>query len=787
MGIDDLPCKVKLFTVILTFQRNLGTIRNDSTQISFKPFIFAVWVQVPYHHNHPLAPRFSLKGVSLPYIIYWCRVFFCKPFIFNIEYSEGGYTMATIPRTYLTTRKSNVDNITPVNGQVISVWDSDEVWYDVPSNGLPSGTPVRRKISGVRVVTSLPDAPMTDILYVYTPVDASLWDLRIWDGSDWAIVGNNSTDSKVLTSLVTNDRYYLTGSTSSSGGVESLVKNANVFVENGVINGTISSAVHSNTSDSATQAEYDVVSSGDPHKVNSYIHDVSRSSSTLTFTRGDGTTTSTTLPNTTYNVFNSSTAGLVDSPTAGHTQPSDSTNLLLTGSGWVNKSNIPIDAQKATKDGSNNTITSTYYANASISGSTLTLTKGDGTTTTTINIPNTSYSVFSQGVDGLVPGPVAADVGKFLKGDGTWSAVPVPNYTGAGASTAGTAGLVPPASAGQQNYYLKGDASWGTVFAQGSAGLVPAPTAADTTKFLKGDGTWSSSSDTKNTTGSENLASTQLYLVGATSQTSAGSVTKSNSNCYIYTDNKLYSYSTFDNASAQVVTVSDTQDLTNKTFNGSALGDAAFATTSPTLPSTGDNDNLPTNDAVRNYINTVKVTINSNLKGKLDTVDIAPLFDDTATYVVGEFCMYDDGTSVDLYQCKSAISTAGAWDATKWAKHIVSDYFSGVYAGSEHIVGNWIDGSALYEQTLTLSNLTASSAQTVAHSISVGKIFIHEGFVQYTKSSVTYYGVLSGYHTTANAEELHIKIDGTNITYVAGTDLAGATAYITVRYTKPAV
>lgn len=50
----------------------------------------------------------------------------------------------------------------------------------------------------------------------------------------------------------------------------------------------------------------------------------------------------------------------------------------------------------------------------------------------------------------------------------------------------------------------------------------------------------SSDSDTKNTTGSSNKTSTKMFLVGATSQATSP-VTYSNSNCYIGSDNCLYS------------------------------------------------------------------------------------------------------------------------------------------------------------------------------------------------------------------------------------------------------
>lgn len=47
--------------------------------------------------------------------------------------------------------------------------------------------------------------------------------------------------------------------------------------------------------------------------------------------------------------------------------------------------------------------------------------------------------------------------------------------------------------------------------------------------------------NTKNTAGSSNKASTKMFLVGATSQTSSGTTTYSNKNVYIGADNELYS------------------------------------------------------------------------------------------------------------------------------------------------------------------------------------------------------------------------------------------------------
>ena len=87
--------------------------------------------------------------------------------------------------------------------------------------------------------------------------------------------------------------------------------------------------------------------------------------------------------------------------------------------------------------------------------------------------------------------------------------------------------------------------------------------------------------DTKNTAGSTD-SSSKLFLVGATSQ-AANPQTYSQDTAYVGTDGHLYSNS------KQVVNLSDTQSLTNKTYNGLTLTKAttgftiAGGTTSKTL------------------------------------------------------------------------------------------------------------------------------------------------------------------------------------------------------------
>lgn len=97
-----------------------------------------------------------------------------------------------------------------------------------------------------------------------------------------------------------------------------------------------------------------------------------------------------------------------------------------------------------------------------------------------------------------------------------------------------------------------------------------------------------SDTNTTTTTGASNTSS-KIYLVGAISQSSAPT-TYSHDTVYVGTDGHLYSNS------KQAVNLSDSQALTNKTYNGYTLG-AACAKGVSTTPTSGST-NLITSGAV---------------------------------------------------------------------------------------------------------------------------------------------------------------------------------------------
>lgn len=79
-------------------------------------------------------------------------------------------------------------------------------------------------------------------------------------------------------------------------------------------------------------------------------------------------------------------------------------------------------------------------------------------------------------------------------------------------------------------------------------------------------------SNTKTTTGTSNKTGTKLYLAGAASQTSSGTTTYTNKNCYVGTDNCLYSNSAKVATSAEVTTANTNTLAAAKEYTDDALG-----------------------------------------------------------------------------------------------------------------------------------------------------------------------------------------------------------------------
>ena len=434
--------------------------------------------------------------------------------------------MATIPRTYIVTRKDNLSNIDLKNGQVIAVCDNDEVWYDVSVSGSPTDTNiVRRKVSGVRVITgdTLPENPMEGIVYVYIgnhgylpgsdPENPQLlYDVRIWQDGAWYIVGTNHDDSNVKT-MISDDMFYLVGTSETADNyIGPLLKNNQVYIRKYAgeyivhadkYEGEVAQADHANAADAATTATRATNDSkGNP--ITQYIKSVTATSTSagtkLTFSSGDSSTypdTVVTAVDTKYDVFSTSGNGLVPMPVVSASSPLS--DQILFGDGWKDKDAITIGtADRANADIAGNVINTTYIQALAYDTTTDVLTVTYGNRTASISIPNTEYPNYSGvGVAGLVPPASSSQLGYFLRGDGTWQQITIVTYN---------------------------------IFDTTTPGLVPAPGSVNN-NFLRDDHTWATPTDTKNTVGSTS-SNGQLLIVGAGSQ-SAYAQSYTNSQAYI--------------------------------------------------------------------------------------------------------------------------------------------------------------------------------------------------------------------------------------------------------------
>lgn len=140
--------------------------------------------------------------------------------------------------------------------------------------------------------------------------------------------------------------------------------------------------------------------------------------------------------------------------------------------------------------------------------------------------------------------------------------------------------------------------------------------------------------DTKDTAGSSDTLS-KIYLIGTTSQTANPQTTYSQDTVYVGTDGRLYSNS------KQVVNLSDSQALTNKTYNGYTLAAASAKAVDTSISAASTSTNLPTSQAVASFVEGkgyITSEVNSNLvngsaSGSLRTVSSA--IEDT-NYTIGQ-------------------------------------------------------------------------------------------------------------------------------------------------------
>ena len=113
------------------------------------------------------------------------------------------------------------------------------------------------------------------------------------------------------------------------------------------------------------------------------------------------------------------------------------------------------------------------------------------------------------------------------------------------------------------------------------------------------------------------------------------------------------------------------------------------------------------------------------------------------------------------------------------------------YSTEEHVIGTWIDGSTLYEKTITIAALP-SNTEAVEYTISNETINLlsYEGTVTFTsgnKASLPYTNIAPDAATVDNIKSaiINTQINANGKFWIrCGRDRSNCSAIITVRYTK---
>ena len=273
------------------------------------------------------------------------------------------------------------------------------------------------------------------------------------------------------------------------------------------INAGASTVAHASSADSSTN------DSAGNNINNTYIKNLSVNGRTITFTKGNGSTTAITTQdtNTTYDVFKGATSsanggnGLVPAPTTAQK------DMYLKGDGtWANISGVIVgtkvtsaanadSADKATNDSAGQNINTTYIKSLSVSGRTITYTKGNGATGSFQTQDTDTNTTYSAGTGLALSGTTfSINAGASTVAYATNAGNGISNITRSGTTFTVTRQNGSTFSFNQQDSNTTyNNFAGATSTAAGGSGLVPAPAKAQDGLYLRGDGTWHSPSDVK--------------------------------------------------------------------------------------------------------------------------------------------------------------------------------------------------------------------------------------------------------------------------------------------------
>lgn len=150
-------------------------------------------------------------------------------------------------------------------------------------------------------------------------------------------------------------------------------------------------------------------------------------------------------------------------------------------------------------------------------------------------------------------------------------------------------------------------------------------------------------------------------------------------------------------------------ELTTRTFDGDSLIGFDVENTDPQTQAqypyiTGKADGNALADFIANeqeYVTDLN-TVDKHINGAINELHAIngysyDAYDDTATYAVGDLCIYNN----TLYKCTTAITTAEAWNASHWTATSIADEISELNLGKQDIIPDTVAKTVTFDVALS--------------------------------------------------------------------------------------
>lgn len=178
---------------------------------------------------------------------------------------------------------------------------------------------------------------------------------------------------------------------------------------------------------------------------------------------------------------------------------------------------------------------------------------------------------------------------------------------------------------------------------------------------------------------------------------------------------------------------------------------------------------------------TIKKAFNNQVDDLNEFVEnIASEYNNTLTYKVGDYCMYEN----KLYKCITEITTAESFDSNKWEDTTVFDEIkikNQITSGGETKAGYQIDGKDVYVKRYFISALPNNQISYYNHNLNINdvKFVKYDGFA-YTDDT---YIMMSYYNPKSATSSLGLYLTNTQIAITTSANFSSFQATIDIYYT----